>query len=196
MTVHLEHESPAGNDDPEPASTAEEPPERLDASASWLVDLTLSPRIAGRVDGSAFAWLLDHARKAGEHLGLEGELRVRILGDAEMAAAHERHLGNPATTDVMTFDLSEGAASTGGPLDADVLVCLDEAERRALEHGHVVEREVLLYIVHGIMHCLGEDDHDQAGFERMHAREDALLIAIGVGATFEPSRSDTAEPGP
>lgn len=195
MTVHIDHESPAGKDEPEPASTAEEPPERLDASAGWLVDLTLSPRVASRVDGSAFAWLLDHTRLAGEHLGLVGELRVRLVSDAEMAAAHERHLGDPTTTDVMTFDLSEGASAVGEPMDADLLVCLDEAARRATEHDHVVEREVLLYIVHGIMHCLGEDDHDQAGYERMHAREDALLVAIGVGATFAPA-DEPAEHGP
>ena len=189
MTVHLDHESPAGTDDPEPASTAEEPPERQEASEGFAVDLAQSTAALRRLDGSAIAWLLEHAQRAGEHLGVRGELRVRVVGDAEMAAAHERHLRKASTTDVLTFDLAEGGSAQGEPIDADVLVCLDEAARRAAEHGHMVERELLLYIVHGLMHCLGEDDQDRAAYERMHAREDAVLAAIGVGATFAPKRA-------
>ena len=191
MTVHIDHESPAGTDEPEPASTAEEPPERLAAKDGLLVDLTLGTGVAARLGGAAIDWLHEHARKAGVHLELTGELRVRIVGDAEMAAAHERHLGDPTTTDVMTFDLAEGASADGEPVDTDLLVCLDEAQRRADEHGHAVERELLLYTIHGLMHCLGEDDDDQAAYERMHAREDELLEAIGVGATFAPKAGAT-----
>lgn len=110
-----------------------------------------------------------------------GEVRVRVVGDQEMAAAHERHSGVAGTTDVLTFDLRE---RPDGPLDVDVMVCADEAERQARARGHAVEREVLLYAVHAVLHCLGEDDRDEASAARMHAREDEVLSAIGVGATF------------
>ena len=188
MTVQLDHESPAGNDEPEPACSAEEPPERSPELGGLVVDLTLSREASTAIDGSAEAWLVEQARRVAGHLDLEGELRVRVVDDAEMARAHEKHLGDPSTTDVMTFDLAEGAAVRGAPVDADLLVCADEAARKASEHGYPVERELLLYVVHGLLHCLGHDDHDEASYQRMHALEDELLEAIGVGATFMPER--------
>jgi len=188
MTVHLDAALPANQDDPEPASPCDDPPERSQsdpvAFAGLHVDVALSASIADRVDSSGVAWLIEHSRKTGQELALQGELRVRIVGDAEMAAMHERHLGDPSTTDVMTFDLSEGAAVRNGTLDVDVLACIDEADRRAKDLGHPVERELLLYVVHAILHCLGHDDHDEASYARMHAREDEILERIGVGRTF------------
>jgi len=188
MAVQLNHEAPAGNDDPEPASSAEEPPERSMERGTLVVDLTLSREAAALMDGPAESWLVKHALAVGEHLDLEGELRVRVVGDTEMARAHERHLRAASTTDVMTFDLADGAAARGAPVDADLLVCVDEAVRRADEHGYPVERELLLYVVHGLLHCLGHDDHDEAAYRRMHDLEDEILESIGVGATFTPER--------
>ncbi|MBL8759163.1 MAG: rRNA maturation RNase YbeY [Phycisphaerae bacterium] len=133
--------------------------------------------------GDAAAWLTGGSRRREGVAALDGsgEVRVRVVGDAEMAAAHERHSGVPGTTDVLTFDLRE---RPDGPLDVDVMVCADEAARQAASRGHAVEREVLLYAVHAVLHCLGEDDRDEASAARMHAREDEVLRAIGVGATF------------
>lgn len=139
--------------------------------------------IAGGVgEAGADRWLVEHARAAVGHLGAAGEVRVRVVNDAQMAAAHERYSGIPGTTDVLTFDL----AGEPGVLDVDILVCVDEARRQAAARGHSVERELLLYVVHGVLHCLGHDDHDEAGAAAMHAREDEILGAIGVGATYAP----------
>jgi ssRNA-specific RNase YbeY (16S rRNA maturation enzyme) len=49
-----------------------------------------------------------------------------------------------------------------------------------------LEKEALLYALHGLLHCLGHDDHDEAAYQAMHALEDALLDAIGVGPVFDP----------
>ena len=82
---------------------------------------------------------------------------------------------------MLTFDLRDDADAD---LEGDVALCVDEAARRAAERGHPVRDEVLLYAVHGLLHLLGEDDHTPADYARMHAREDALLTAIGVGPRF------------
>jgi probable rRNA maturation factor len=129
-------------------------------------------------------WLCEHATAALRVLGCLGEVRARVVNDAEMAAAHEKYSGVPGTTDVLTFDLRDDPGG-GGPLDTDILVCIDEARRQAAARGLRVERELLLYIVHGVLHCLGFDDHDGAGAAAMHAEEDRVLEAIGVGRTFE-----------
>ena len=71
-------------------------------------------------------------------------------------------------------------------MDTDVYVCSDEAAREAIERSIPVERELLLYTLHAMLHAVGFDDRDDADFARMHATEDEILDAIGVGATFNP----------
>lgn len=128
-------------------------------------------------------WLTEHASAALRVLACRGEVRVRVVDDVEMAAAHEQYSGVAGTTDVLTFDLREDPSS-GEPLDTDILVCMDEARRQAADRGIAPERELLLYVLHGVLHCLGYDDHDEAVHRAMHAEEDRVLEAIGVGRTF------------
>ncbi|MFK7883534.1 MAG: rRNA maturation RNase YbeY [Phycisphaerales bacterium] len=108
------------------------------------------------------------------------EVRVRLVGDTEMASAHEQYSNVEGTTDVLTFDLS----GDGETLDVDIMVCVDEAHRQGDRLGHETKREALLYMIHGMLHCLGYDDHDDASYLRMHAAEDEVLQRLGVGVTF------------
>lgn len=119
-----------------------------------------------------------------DRFGATGEVRARIVADDEMAQLHERHTGVAGTTDVLTFDLAE----TEHELDVDLVLCVDEARRRAHEYGHDVARELTLYLVHGVLHCLGHDDHDETDAQRMHTAEDELLEAAGIGRVFDPAR--------
>lgn len=114
---------------------------------------------------------------------------VEIVGDARMCLLHQRWHDDPSTTDVLTFPMS----APGAPIDADVACCLDEAERRAdvLEHDRA--RELVLYALHGLLHVVGHDDHDEESFRLMHAEEDRLLQSVGLGALFEPHRDRTVE---
>lgn len=166
-----------------------EPPRSLNRPPGLGVDVVDG---TGRLGTCRLAWLIDRARQALAPLGVSGEVRVRVVDDAEMAEAHARWAGVEGTTDVLTFDLRDDPA---GPLDTDVLACLDEAERQAVERGHAPERELLLYLVHAVLHCCGHDDHDEARAERMHALEDDLLERAGVGATFDASRPGATKGG-
>ncbi len=106
-------------------------------------------------------------------------LSVRVIRDPAMCAMHLRHMNDPTTTDVLTFADKNGA---------DVAICLDEACRRAGEMGHEVRQELLLYALHGMLHCVGFDDIVQEDHDRMHAEEDRLLGLVGVKSTFSRMR--------
>jgi probable rRNA maturation factor len=131
----------------------------------------LEPRLHG--------WLAARLEAALAFLNAGGEVRVRVVDDAAMAEAHVKYSGVAGTTDVLTFNLAEN-----DNLDVDILVCRDEAVRQAAARGHGIDRELLLYAVHGVLHCLGHDDHDEAGAARMHTEEDRILEAIGVARTY------------
>lgn len=184
-----------------PGSSSEPEPEPHPPSPARGSDFSSCPG-AGDAEGVTFivdsdvvapidaVWL--RGRIAAVQSLLEREsarLEIRFVSDREMIRQHARHLGEPTTTDVITFNLSEddepdGSARGPRPIEAALIVCVDEAARQARERGHALEAELLLYVVHGLLHCLGHDDHDDAGFARMHAEEDRLLRAVGVGAIF------------
>jgi len=168
----------AESEPPEPPSS---PPRACDQVGDVTLDL-LDP--GHRLDPEAGAWLRATAARAIGALDARGSVRVRLVGDTEMSDAHERWLGEATTTDVITFDLTDGASASSRELDADLTVCVDEARRQAATRGHEPEREMLLYTVHGVLHCLGHDDHTPEGAETMHRIEDELLRRIGVGTTF------------
>lgn len=194
-----------------------------EADARWLLDsatrvVQAIPASGGLIGGQLGALSLVGRSLADEVLS--GEVRVLIVNDSEMSAAHFEYCEIEGTTDVLTFDLSEVESfedemtevdpneagvkervpqTTGRlalvpllpTLDVDILVCADEAARQAGLHGHSVAQELLLYILHGTLHCLGHDDHDETAHAAMHAAEDRVLAASGIGPTFAPGlRSD------
>lgn len=114
-----------------------------------------------------------------------GQIRVRVVDDTQMSRDHEQFSGIVGTTDVLTFDLSEPAIEYESKvLDVDLTVCIDEAHRQAELRNHPIEHELLLYILHGTLHCLGYDDHDDDEYQRMHKEEDALFRSIGLPPVF------------
>ncbi|MBL8887909.1 MAG: rRNA maturation RNase YbeY [Phycisphaerales bacterium] len=165
----------------------------------------------GRLSEPACGWLMERlsealpeacrresGRTGGKVRG--GEVRVRVIADDEMSKMHEEYAGVPGTTDVLTFDMSVDEGDGGGgvpPLDVDLVVCLDEAQRQASARGHgaTPQLELLLYTLHGVLHCLGHDDHEEPSFRAMHDAEDAILTAIGVGPVFARPEFKPAEGG-
>ena len=115
----------------------------------------------------------------------EADLSLAVVDDATMARLHEESCNEPGTTDVLTFDLRDEADEA--PLEGELVLCIDEAARQAARQGHATRLELLLYAVHGMLHLLGEDDHDPAAARRMHQREDELLTAAGVGPVYHPN---------
>lgn len=150
-----------------------------------VIEVIAAPGIEDAID---LPWLRDHVASIIPMLKVAvARLAVAIVPDAEMTRLHREHCGIDSTTDVLTFS----DAKPGEPIDVDIAVCVDEAKRQAAMRGHGVERELLLYIVHGLLHGAGYDDHDEAGHRAMHAEEDRILAAVGVGATFR----DAERPG-
>lgn len=112
-----------------------------------------------------------------------GHWQITIVRDAAMKKLHKQTMNLPTTTDVLTFDMRDADASPR-LLDLDTVVCADVAGREARRRGHSVGDELLLYMVHSLLHVSGHDDLEPAAAAKMHAREDQLLKLVGVGAVY------------
>ena len=135
---------------------------------------------------------------------------VRLVGDEAMAAAHKRFMDIDGTTDVMSFPAHDavdappartevaGGPSDGDiPVEADLIICADYAAREAAERGHATEREILLYAVHGTLHACGFRDDSDESFRAIHAEEDRILAAGGIGPVYAvPTRDERQDSRP
>lgn len=165
------------DDQPPPETKAQHAP-----SASIKVDVFDALNLLSK---PAFALLTDLATRALASLPNEGDIRVCIVDDQRMSIAHEKFSGITGTTDVLTFDLAPETSSFNQKIiDTDLTICYDEAIRQATKLNHPVEHELLLYIIHGTLHCLGYNDHDDAEYQRMHKKEDELLAKINIKPIF------------
>ena len=94
------------------------------------------------------------------------DVSLLLTDDAEIARLHGEYLGDDRATDVMSFDIEDGA---------EIVVSVETARREAQRAGHAIRAEVALYIVHGMLHTLGFDDIDAADRRRMRDAERAIL---------------------
>ena len=102
-----------------------------------------------------------------------------------MATLHERFLKIAGPTDVLTFELDHDV--NGRCTEGEVIICVPFARRQARTAGTQLRDELLLYALHGILHLSGHDDLNAATYAKMHAEEDRILHAIGVGKIFSAS---------
>lgn len=125
----------------------------------------------------------------------QAEIGVVLVDDRRIAAVHRRWLGVPGPTDVITFDLSAGAGgqAAAAVLAGDIVVSTETARRMARIVGWTPWRELAYYLVHGVLHLTGHDDHDPADRRAMRARERAVMKACGLPA---PPRTRTAGTSP
>lgn len=91
------------------------------------------------------------------------EVEITIVDDTDIARVHGDFLDDPTPTDVITFHHGE------------ILISADTAERQGREHKHPFDHEIALYLVHGLLHLAGWDDHEPEEAREMAKRQEAIL---------------------
>lgn len=106
-------------------------------------------------------------------------LSVAIVGDRLMRRLNRDFHATDRTTDVLAFPLDDELVGLAEGPEAEIVVCAPQARREARYRGLAYEVELLLYVVHGVLHLLGEDDGDPEGAARMRRLEMRAMDAIG-----------------
>lgn len=91
------------------------------------------------------------------------EIEISLVDDAEIARVHGEFLDDPTPTDVITFHHGE------------ILVSTETAARQAPEHGKSLDHEIALYMVHGLLHLSGHEDHEPAEAAVMAEKQEQIL---------------------
>lgn len=94
------------------------------------------------------------------------KLEIVIVGENTMRKYNMRYTGSSIATDVLAFDIGDTYT---------IIVCSDTARKNAIHYGERYENELVLYIVHGILHLTGYDHKVQGKEELMRRKEEELM---------------------
>lgn len=106
-----------------------------------------------------------------------GAVEVVLVDDKAIAELHERFLGVPGATDVITFPHGDdpGDPTEEIPHLGEIVVSTETAIRQAPDFLKEPELEAFQYVVHGVLHLLGYDDRVDEERERMNERQSEIL---------------------
>ncbi len=117
------------------------------------------------------------------------EVGIIFVTDEEMADHNARFLSKNGPTDVLALPLNPPDGPVPSPSlngsnppysIGDVLIAPRFVNRQARESGAESDHEILLMVVHGLLHLLGYDHTTGPEAELMEGRERALLATFGV----------------
>ena len=96
------------------------------------------------------------------------EISVLIVSDTKIAKLHRQFMNERGPTDVITFQHGE------------IFVSAPMAKRNARRFGSSLERELRLYIVHGLLHLHGFEDHTPTDAQTMEAVQQKIQKQAGL----------------
>lgn len=113
---------------------------------------------------------------AGEDVA-DYEISLAFVDNPTIHRLNQRYLQHDEPTDVLSFPLSDPKASK---LAGELVLGVEVAAEQATARGHDVQTELTLYVIHGLLHLCGYDDHDDADRAAMRQRERDYLRQLGL----------------
>jgi len=110
-----------------------------------------------------------------DHAIVSGEISVAVVDDAAIARLHREYLQEDGPTDVLSFPLE----SVDGYLEAEIIVSAETAAAAAPRFGLSPGDEVLLYVIHGMLHLVGYGDTTPRKRAAMRSQERMYVARIG-----------------
>ena len=109
-------------------------------------------------------------RSRGSSLTSLEEIQVLLISDRRMSELHRRFMGISGPTDVITFQHGE------------IFISAETARRQSRTHRASLVHELRLYLVHGLLHLHGFNDHSPAGRRLMGSVQEKIVArAARVG---------------
>ena len=103
------------------------------------------------------------------------KLSIAFVDNEEIKRLNERFLGSNEVTDVIAFPLNNKEDILSGEIVISVETAVEVANRKKSN----VEGEIILYLVHGILHLLGYNDNNKKKAKIMHEKESEILAFLG-----------------
>ncbi|OGN59205.1 MAG: rRNA maturation RNase YbeY [Chlamydiae bacterium RIFCSPHIGHO2_12_FULL_27_8] len=107
---------------------------------------------------------------------LTDEVIINFVDTSEIIRLHKVFFNDPSSTDCISFPIdSYNEAKIGYSILGEVFICTDTAIEYAQENNISVNDELMLYLVHCILHLIGYDDKEKEDIEKMRKKEKEIL---------------------
>ena len=104
----------------------------------------------------------------------QAELSFVFVSRQKIQALNRKYLKRPYATDVLAFDLGE-KKSPRSPLIGEIVISTDAVMTNSRLFQTNPPQELILYVIHGLLHLLGFDDHRKKDVIKMRRKEGELL---------------------
>ena len=121
---------------------------------------------------------------------LNQEVSILLTADADIRELNQQFRGIDQPTDVLSFpqNADEDPPIPGEIILGDIAVSLDTAQAQAKEHGLTFEEEIILLLIHGILHLLGYDHEiSEQEEEKMRSKTRELFNLVFPGKVLANS---------
>jgi probable rRNA maturation factor len=108
------------------------------------------------------------------------EFTLVVSDDKHLQRLNREYRGVDAPTDVLAFPASFENPERGVPYLGDVLISYPRAVEQASKAGHLVEDELQLLVIHGLLHLLGHDHANIKQQQKMWSAQKAILAELGL----------------
>ena len=118
------------------------------------------------------------------------EVSILLTVDADIRKLNQKFRNIDQATDVLSFpqDVDEEPIAPGEIILGDIAVSLDTAQVQAKEHGLTLEEEIILLLIHGILHLLGYDHEiSEQEEEKMRSKTRELFNLVFPGKVLANS---------
>lgn len=110
----------------------------------------------------------------------QSDLSILIDTDSVLKRLNRLYRGYDQPTDVLSFESDEINPETGTRFLGDVAISFPTAERQAAEAKHPVENEIILLLVHAVLHLTGYDHNTKEEKQQMWAEQQSVLEYLGI----------------
>ena len=107
----------------------------------------------------------------------DAEVNIVFVDNKRIKEMNRTFLGHNYATDVLSFAYHEPSMKNN--ICGEVVVSVEMANKRAQRRGDMVEGEIVLYVIHGLLHLFGYNDEKKREAKKMHQREGELLSNLG-----------------
>ncbi len=107
--------------------------------------------------------------------GKDATLSFAFVDNAEIKRLNKRYFDSDDVTDVIAFPLG----NKKNVIIGEIIVSVETAVETAGNGRVNIEGEILLYVVHGLLHLLGYSDESREEAMIMHEKESSILKKLG-----------------
>lgn len=107
---------------------------------------------------------------AGSEIRRLGDISIIFCSDNYILDVNMKYLSHDYFTDIITFDYCEGKTLSG-----DLFISIDSVRENASFYGSEFSDELNRVIVHGLLHLIGYDDHNESDRKIMREKENYYL---------------------